>query len=72
MNKKYKVEGLDCANCAAKIENKIKNIDGIEDVNLSYLTEKLKLKIKDGEDISALEEKIVYEGNKIEPNFKLK
>lgn len=71
MVKKYKVEGLDCANCASKIEEKIKKIDGIEDANLSYLTEKLKLSIREGVDISLLENKIKKESEKIEPNFKL-
>ena len=29
MKKTFKLEGLDCANCAAKIENAVKKIDGV-------------------------------------------
>ncbi len=36
-----KLEGLCCANCAAKIENKVQKIPGIEEANLSFMTQKL-------------------------------
>ena len=62
MKSKYKVASKSlCANCAAKIEEAIKNIDGVEDANLSFLTEKLKLEVKD----DANADKILDEANKI-------
>lgn len=62
MKLKYKVESKSlCANCAAKIEEAIKNIDGVEDANLSFLTEKLKLEVKD--DVDA--DRVLHEANKI-------
>lgn len=36
-----KLEGLCCANCAAKIENKVQKIPGIEEASLSFMTQKL-------------------------------
>ena len=36
-----KLEGLCCANCAAKIENEVKKIDGIEDATVSIVTQKM-------------------------------
>ncbi len=38
-----KLEGLCCANCAAKIENEVKKIDGLDEANLSFMTQKLSL-----------------------------
>lgn len=38
-----KLEGLCCANCAAKIENEVKKIDGLNEANLSFMTQKLTL-----------------------------
>lgn len=62
MKLKYNVKSKSlCANCAAKIEEAIKNIDGVEDANLSFLTEKLKLEVKD----DANADKILDEANKI-------
>ncbi len=43
MKKTIKMADLDCANCAAKMEEAIKKIDGVNDAKLSFLTEKLKL-----------------------------
>lgn len=42
-----KLEGLCCANCAAKIENEVKKIDGIDDANLSFMTQKLTIEASD-------------------------
>ena len=47
MKKKYKLEDLDCANCAAKMEEAINKIDGVNEASVSFLTEKL---IVDAED----------------------
>ena len=41
MKKKYKLEDLDCANCAAKMEEAINKIDGVNEASVSFLTEKL-------------------------------
>jgi copper chaperone CopZ len=36
-----KIEGLDCANCAAKIEEAVKKIPCVESAKLSFMTQKL-------------------------------
>ncbi len=41
MKYKFKIKGLDCANCAADLERKIKKIDGIEDASISFMSERL-------------------------------
>ena len=43
MKKVYSIEGIDCANCAAKIENKINKMKNIEEVNLNFMMEKLSI-----------------------------
>ena len=40
-NYKYKLEGLDCANCAKKIEEKIATTEGYENVVVNFSTSKL-------------------------------
>ena len=47
MKKKFKVENLDCANCAAKMENAIKKISGVEDATMNFMMQKLILEIAD-------------------------
>ncbi len=41
MKKRYKVNDVDCANCAAKMEELIKKIPGVEDASLSFMAQKL-------------------------------
>ena len=41
MKKRYKIIDLDCANCAAKMEDAIRKIDGVNEVSVSFLSQKL-------------------------------
>lgn len=68
MKIKYILEGLDCANCAAKIENEVAKIEGVKDVSVSFMTTKMTLEVED-ESILPDVEKLV---KKIESEVKLK
>ena len=41
MKYKFKIKGLDCANCAAELERAIQKIDGVDEATISFMTEKL-------------------------------
>ena len=43
MKTKYSITGLDCPNCAAKLEGMIAKLDGIESAKINFLTEKVTL-----------------------------
>ena len=47
MKKRFKLVDLDCANCAAKIENAISNMDGVNSCTVSFMTQKLTLDADD-------------------------
>ncbi|MDN5341454.1 MAG: Zn2+/Cd2+-exporting ATPase [Oceanotoga sp.] len=64
---KLSLDGLNCANCAAKIENKVKNLDGIKNVELNFITKTLSYESTNTEDINKIK-KIV---NKLEPDVKV-
>ena len=38
MRKSFKLQDLDCANCAAKMEDAINRIDGVEKATISFMT----------------------------------
>ncbi len=38
MKSKFKIKGLDCANCAAKMESQIQKIKGVESASISFMT----------------------------------
>lgn len=60
MRKIIKLEGLCCANCAAKIEEGIKKLDGVKEASLSFMTERLTMEVEDGR-----EEELVEAARKI-------
>ena len=41
MKKAFKLEGLDCANCAAKIEHAVKKLAGVSAASVNFLTTKM-------------------------------
>ena len=47
MKKKFILEGLDCANCAAKMEKAINELDGVKEATVNFMTQKL---VIEGED----------------------
>lgn len=47
MRKSFKLQDLDCANCAAKMEDGIKRIEGVRNATVSFMTQKLTLEADD-------------------------
>ena len=47
MKKTFKLKGLDCANCAAKIEERINKLDGVNSGTLNFMTTKLIIEAED-------------------------
>lgn len=69
MKKTYKLENLDCANCAAKIENAVKEIEGVINASVSFMTQKLTIETEaDLDEIMAKVKKIV---RTIEPDCEI-
>ena len=47
MRKSFKLENLDCANCAAKMEHDISKLSGVNKASISFMTSKLMLDVDD-------------------------
>ena len=43
----YRMENLDCAHCAQKMEDKIAKLEGVESVSISFMAQKMILQVKD-------------------------
>ena len=68
MKKKYKVENIDCANCAAKLETAIQKLEGVEEATLSFMTQKLTIEAKE-EDFDKIMSEVVAIAQKMEPDW---
>lgn len=67
MKKKFKCE-IDCAACAAKVEDAIKKIDGVTDAKVNFLMQKFTLEAEDDK-FDEILKTAVETGKKIEPDF---
>ncbi|MDR1704256.1 MAG: heavy-metal-associated domain-containing protein [Clostridiales bacterium] len=70
MKKTYRLRGLDCANCAAKIQEGISKLDGVSAASVSFATAKL---VIEGDD-SKIEQIIEASGKiikRLEPDVTL-
>ncbi|MDD6035257.1 MAG: cation transporter [Lachnospiraceae bacterium] len=70
MKKKFKVENLDCANCAAKMEAAIKMIDGVEDAVMSFMMQKLTVEAEESR-MEEIMEQVVSVCKRIEPDCRI-
>ena len=70
MKKVFVIEDLDCAHCAAKMEEAISKLDGVNEVSISFLAQKLTLDADDAEFETIIKKakKII---KKIEPDCRL-
>ena len=41
MKKRFKMVDLDCANCAAKMEEAVRKVDGVKDATVSFMMQKM-------------------------------
>ena len=55
MKKIVKLEGLCCANCAAKIEDGVRKLPGVKEATLSFMTQRLVMDVEDGREDEAVE-----------------
>ena len=70
MKKVFRLEGLNCAHCAAKIEEKVGKLEGVKSVVINFMTTKMTLESID-ENIGEVVEKVKKLINEIEPDVNM-
>lgn len=70
MKKKFELEDLDCANCAAKMEEAINKIDGVNSATVSFLQQKLTIDADDSRFEDIMKE-VVKVCAKVEPDCQI-
>lgn len=69
MQKKFKIE-VDCANCAAKIEDAVGKLPGVNRATVSFMTQKMVLDIAD-DPFDDVIKSVVKTAKRIEPDFEI-
>lgn len=70
MKKIFKMKDLDCANCAAKMEEAIKKIDGVTNASVNFMTQKMTLEADDAR-FDAIVKEAVKICKKVEPDCEI-
>jgi len=47
MKRNYRIDGLDCAHCAAKMEKNVSKVKGVKEVSINFLTTKMMLELEE-------------------------
>lgn len=55
MKIKFKIKGLDCANCAAELERQINKIEGVDNASISFMSERFFVECEDSRKQDVLE-----------------
>ncbi len=71
MKKKFDLVDLDCANCAAKMEDSINKLPGVISATVSFLQQKLTIEAADGVDFDALMKEVVKTCKRVEPDCEI-
>ena len=71
MKKVIAMQDLDCANCAAKMEQAIRKIDGVQSCTINFMLQRMTIEIDDNNSVEIIE-KIKTAVKKIEPDCRLK
>lgn len=68
MHKVFKLQDLDCANCAAKMEHSINKIEGVSSARMNFMTQKLTIDADD-ERFDEIMDQVVIACKKVEPDM---
>jgi len=70
MKKTYNIE-VDCANCAARMEDAARKIDGVAEVSVNFMTLKMKIVFEDGADPDTVMPAVLKSCRKIESDCEI-
>ncbi len=70
MKKAYQIE-VDCANCALKMEDATKKVEGVTDATVNFMTQKMKVEFAEGTDEKAVMEQVVKACKKVESDCEI-
>ena len=70
MKKTFKMVDLDCANCAAKMEEAIKKIDGVTNASVNFMAQKMTIEADDAK-FDAVVKEAVKVCKKVEPDCEI-
>ena len=70
MRKTYKIE-VDCANCANLMEEAARKTEGVANVTVNFMTQKMAVEFAEGQEPNAVMERVLAACKKVEPDCEI-
>lgn len=70
MKKKYDID-VDCANCAGLMENAVNKLEGVNNVSINFIMQKMMIDIDDRYDADNVIRNVIKTCKKVEPNCEI-
>ena len=71
MKRAYKLENVDCAHCAAKMELAARKTAGVKDAVVNFMTQKMTVEFADAESEKEVMKRVLKACRKIEPDCEI-
>lgn len=62
---------MDCANCANLVEHAARKVAGVEEISVSFMTQKMKVSFVEGADPDTVMSEVLKVARKVEPDFEI-
>nr|WP_075576817.1 cation transporter [Olsenella timonensis] len=70
MRKSFRLDEIDCANCALKLQDALARVDGVRSVSVNFMTQKLTLEAEDAR-FDAVLDQVVKVAARVEPDCEI-
>ena len=70
MRKSFRLDEIDCANCALKLQDALARVDGVRSVSVTFMTQKLTLEAEDAR-FDAVLDQVVKVAARVEPDCEI-
>ncbi|MBO5589259.1 MAG: cation transporter [Anaerovibrio sp.] len=70
MKKTYKID-VDCANCAAKMEDAANKVNGVKAASVNFMALKMKVEFEDGVEPNEVMKNVLADCRKVEPDCEI-
>ena len=71
MRKSFKLDEIDCANCARELQDELAKLEGVKSVSVNFMTQKMIVEFAEGADQKATMKAVLKACKKVEPDCEI-
>ena len=71
MKKSFKLDEIDCANCARELQDELAKLDGVQSVSVNFMTQKMTVEFAEGQDPKAVMKAVLKNCKKVEDDCEI-